>query len=49
MEGPIVCLKLDDGTWLEVPLLHHAVNCGIGKLVTKLIELGVRLESVDNN
>jgi ankyrin repeat protein len=48
-EGPIVSLPLDDGTHLEAPLLHHALACRNKELATRLIELGVSLESVDSD
>lgn len=50
--GTVGCLAqvmVEDGTRMEIPLLHHAVACGEAGLVANLFEFGADLEGVDNN
>jgi ankyrin repeat protein len=42
-------IKSEDGMPLQVPLLHHAINCCNNELVKLILELGVDLASTDND
>jgi ankyrin repeat protein len=42
-------LKTQDGIPLELPLLHHVINCRNSELVELIVDLGADLESMDND